>query len=137
MHRAVGFDSEQEGGQNETEDRQMLAQVWSDNTALAKQATVHQGGNRPFAASARALWRSRESCRSMISRTQECCDRSNGGSEPILQECRIAANVGNRNLIEMVRLRRQSGEHGLSPKFKDMQRSLERRSSVLALFPFP
>jgi hypothetical protein len=28
----------------------MLAQVWSDNTALAKQATLDQGGELSFAA---------------------------------------------------------------------------------------
>ena len=33
----------------------MLAQVWSDNTALAKQATVDQGGEQAFAAAARVL----------------------------------------------------------------------------------
>jgi hypothetical protein len=46
VHRAVGFDSEQVGGQNEVEDTQMLAQVWLDNHVLDLVDDTEQVGLR-------------------------------------------------------------------------------------------
>ena len=44
--------------------------------------TRKKGGNRNVAAFVRYQGKTRESCRSSRGQTQECCDLSNGGSEP-------------------------------------------------------